>query len=148
MTGVTWRPLPPDAPEPPPGARVRDPGGLQWLRAYEDRNPWAAVSFGGTPQLAVPPTSRMTWAELVGIRHPLELAEDPDAYVPWPAPGVLVHEDVPPSGYEIRLEALKAAVRVPVPEISLPIPYILDAARVYESYLRGTEPDESDDGGA
>lgn len=142
LVSVTWRELPADAPEPPPLSLVRDPGGLQWLRAYEGPQPWAAVWLGGSRIDAVPPISRMDWRALNDERAPLKLAErDVDEYAPWSAPGDLIVEPVEPSAYEIRQAALDAAVRLVATHSPASTQRALETARDFERYLRGDEQD-------
>jgi hypothetical protein len=123
VTGVTWRELPADAPEPPPLSVVRDPDGDEWVRLD-----------GGWLMLGVTAPKPNTWHEVRAL-GPTRLGEDAGAYAPWSPPGEL--PSVEPSDYEIRLEALRAAALAGLANA----PTLLIDAREYEAYLRGATPD-------
>lgn len=132
MTGVTWRPLPADAPEPPPLSLVREGGVGQrcWVRTPTG---WWRVN-GNSSHPA-------RWRDIREGEHSVELAEDTDAYAPWPAPPgeVLTVEHVEPSEFDIREAALDAAARY-VAGYSDP-DHVVEVARSFETYLRGDPTD-------
>jgi len=124
---VTWRELPPDAPEPPPLSVVRDVGGLTWARAFEGPTPWGPVGVWPSVELPRP----HAWVDLAE-RGPVLLGE-PEG-VPWP-----LVESVEPSGYEIRDRALGHAVRRLNGWEPGDVTTDLDLAEHYERWLRDGE---------
>ena len=130
MPAVTWRELPADAPEPGDHVIVRDKSLCRWA-CIDGR--WLPLLDSVDSRTDLSP-----WRVIVEQYGPMQVPEDADAYAPWPAPGELIVEPVEPSDYEIRHAALAAAASFsgnrPVewtPEV------VVEAARVFEPYLRG-----------
>lgn len=109
MTGVSWRPLPADAPEPEAMLTVvRQRTGHWWIHTSEGS--WSRIGDGRYAE----------WELLVENHGPLEVAERPgDEYAPWSPPPAYRIEDVElddaPSDYEVRERALGHAVHFALP---------------------------------
>ncbi len=131
MTGVTWRELAPDVPEPPPLSVVRDNDADEWVRLDK-----------GWLMLGDDDAQPCTWSH-VSSAGPLQLAERADDLT-W-VPGEVL--SVEPSDYEIRLEALRAATCTVVPadnddmDAGARVAGMTRAiAREFEEHLRGEDP--------
>jgi hypothetical protein len=82
VTGVTWRELPADAPEPPPLSVVRDTEGDRWQRGADGR--WRILRDDADKEVD---GTGSDWSNVCNyVPLMLRLAEDPDIYAPW-SPG-------------------------------------------------------------